>query len=236
MAEKLLGAITTLTVATGIVNIWVYPSGPVAAAWHRVEHAHPGRLLLGIGAGHREVTSAYTQPYQALTGYLDALEPAPADSSSKMRARRTARRHPHRRHRRGRSGLRHHPAPPANLHQPRSPRRYQPAPGHPHPTRTRCPPRHRDRSHQRRDRGTTRRHRVNRQNPCRPGPSENQRPRPRPRRHHRLRRRPRTAHRTGNRHLIAPDCWPPSGASGHPGRGQEADVPRSGRPGAALVP
>ena len=38
--------------ATGIVNVWVYPSGPVAAAWHRVEQAHPGRLLLGIGADH----------------------------------------------------------------------------------------------------------------------------------------------------------------------------------------
>jgi probable F420-dependent oxidoreductase len=36
----------------------------------------PGRLLLGIGVGHREVTSAYTQPYQALTGYLDALDAA----------------------------------------------------------------------------------------------------------------------------------------------------------------
>jgi len=76
LAEKPLGATTTLTVATGIVNIWVHPSGPVAAAWHRVEQAHPGRLLLGIGVGHREITPAYTQPYQALTEYLDALDAA----------------------------------------------------------------------------------------------------------------------------------------------------------------
>src|SRR3984957_13835130 len=60
MAEKLLGATPTLTVATGIVNNWAYPSGQDGAVRHRVERAHPGRLLLGIGAGHREVTSAYT--------------------------------------------------------------------------------------------------------------------------------------------------------------------------------
>ena len=106
-AEKLLGATTTLTVATGIVNIWVYPPGPVAAAWHRVEQAHPGRLLLGIGAGHREVTSAYAQPYQALTGYLDALDAAGVPAGGRVLAalgpqvlrlsgRRSAGAHPYR--------------------------------------------------------------------------------------------------------------------------------------------
>jgi len=57
--EELLDATSTITVATGIVNIWANPAGTVAEAWHRVEKAHPGRLLLGVGVGHREVIDAY---------------------------------------------------------------------------------------------------------------------------------------------------------------------------------
>jgi probable F420-dependent oxidoreductase len=82
LAEQLLTATSTLIVATGIVNIWAYPPGLAAAAWHRIEQAHPGRLLLGLGVGHREaVGAAYARPYQALTAYLDALDQAgvPAD-------------------------------------------------------------------------------------------------------------------------------------------------------------
>jgi probable F420-dependent oxidoreductase len=87
LAEKLLEATSTLTVATGIVNIWTYPPGPVGAAWHRVEQAHPGRLLLGIGVGHREVTGAsYARPYQALTGYLDTLDMVGVPASRRVLA------------------------------------------------------------------------------------------------------------------------------------------------------
>lgn len=75
LAEQLLDATSTLVVATGIVNIWTYPPGLVAEAWHRVHAAHPGRLLLGIGIGHPEAVGAdYTHPYAALTRYLDALD------------------------------------------------------------------------------------------------------------------------------------------------------------------
>jgi probable F420-dependent oxidoreductase len=76
LVEEMLDATSTITVATGIVNIWANPAGTVAEAWHRVEKAHPGRLLLGVGVGHREVIDAYEQPYQALNGYLDELDAA----------------------------------------------------------------------------------------------------------------------------------------------------------------
>jgi probable F420-dependent oxidoreductase len=76
LVEKMLDATSTITVATGIVNIWANPAGTVAEAWHRVEKAHPGRLLLGLGVGHREVIDAYERPYQALNGYLDELDAA----------------------------------------------------------------------------------------------------------------------------------------------------------------
>lgn len=49
--EPLLEATTTLQVATGIVNIWTAPAGPVAESFHRIEAAYPGRFLLGIGVG-----------------------------------------------------------------------------------------------------------------------------------------------------------------------------------------
>jgi probable F420-dependent oxidoreductase len=77
LAEQLLDATTTLTVATGIVNIWKDQAEPVAASYHRIEARHPGRFLLGIGVGHPEATGArYTRPYDAMVHYLDDLDAA----------------------------------------------------------------------------------------------------------------------------------------------------------------
>ncbi|MFC7447136.1 LLM class F420-dependent oxidoreductase [Rhodococcus daqingensis] len=76
-AESLLDATTGLTVATGITNIWVSPAAEVAASFHRLEARHPGRFLLGIGAGHPEHSGqVYAKPYQALVSYLDELDAA----------------------------------------------------------------------------------------------------------------------------------------------------------------
>jgi alkanesulfonate monooxygenase SsuD/methylene tetrahydromethanopterin reductase-like flavin-dependent oxidoreductase (luciferase family) len=36
--------------------------------------AYPGRFLLGIGAGHRELGTDFRSPYQALVDYLDVLD------------------------------------------------------------------------------------------------------------------------------------------------------------------
>lgn len=74
IVESLLSATSTLSLATGIVNIWSAEAGAVADSFHRLEAAYPGRFLLGIGAGHREATEEYTQPYQALVDYLDVLD------------------------------------------------------------------------------------------------------------------------------------------------------------------
>jgi probable F420-dependent oxidoreductase len=65
---------STLKAATGIINIWTSPAGPVAEAFHRVEGKYPGRFLLGIGAGHREVITEWQKPYDALSKYLDELD------------------------------------------------------------------------------------------------------------------------------------------------------------------
>jgi probable F420-dependent oxidoreductase len=73
-AEPLLESTTALKVATGIVNIWTADAKTVAASFHRINTAHPGRFVLGIGAGHPEQTEQYRKPYDALVDYLDELD------------------------------------------------------------------------------------------------------------------------------------------------------------------
>ena len=72
-AEEFLAATTTLIVATGIVNMWQYEAREVAASYRRVEERFPGRFLLGVGAGHPEVTQQYAKPYDTLARYVDIL-------------------------------------------------------------------------------------------------------------------------------------------------------------------
>lgn len=74
LAEDLLDATTSLTVATGIVNMWSTPAAEVAPSYHRIAARHPDRFLLGVGVGHPEATSDYTRPYATVVEYLDALD------------------------------------------------------------------------------------------------------------------------------------------------------------------
>lgn len=106
-AEQMLDATTTLTVATGIVNVWQDPDpGKVAAAFARVDTSHPGRFLLGVGIGHPEVAKEYARPYETLVSYVDGLLDGgvPADSLVlaalgprvlRLAAERTAGAHPY---------------------------------------------------------------------------------------------------------------------------------------------
>src|SRR5215471_5889373 len=73
-AEELLDTTTTLTLATSIVNMWQDQPGDVARSFARVQRRHPGRFLLGVGAGHREATQQYARPYETLTRYVDVLQ------------------------------------------------------------------------------------------------------------------------------------------------------------------
>jgi probable F420-dependent oxidoreductase len=70
----LLDATSTIVIATGIVNIWTADAAAVAASYHQIEAAHPGRFLLGVGVGHPEATAEYRSPYQMLVDYLDVLD------------------------------------------------------------------------------------------------------------------------------------------------------------------
>ena len=71
--DELLDATSTLIVGTSIVNIWKDGPHEVARAFARVQDRHPGRFVLGVGAGHPEATQQYERPYDALASYVDAL-------------------------------------------------------------------------------------------------------------------------------------------------------------------
>lgn len=74
LAEELLDATSTITVATGIVNMWTDDAATVARSYHRIVERHPGRFLLGVGIGHPEATSEYRKPYDTIVSYLDELD------------------------------------------------------------------------------------------------------------------------------------------------------------------
>lgn len=104
--DPIFAQTTTLKAATGIINIWASPPGPVAEAYHRVDQKYPGRFLLGIGAGHREHISQWEKPFDALQKYLDELDrydvpadrrvlAALGDGVLKLSARRGAGAHPY---------------------------------------------------------------------------------------------------------------------------------------------
>lgn len=76
-----LEATSTITVATGILNIWVETPDDVAAAYHRLEAQHPGRLYVGIGVSHAPFVDAktdhtYARPLAKTREFLDGLDAA----------------------------------------------------------------------------------------------------------------------------------------------------------------
>jgi probable F420-dependent oxidoreductase len=81
-----LSGTESVQLATGIVNIWTAPAPAVAESFQRIESTHPGRFLLGIGAGHHEHTQDYAKPYDALVSYLDELDAAMVPTSRRVLA------------------------------------------------------------------------------------------------------------------------------------------------------
>ncbi|TVT44556.1 TIGR03620 family F420-dependent LLM class oxidoreductase [Amycolatopsis rhizosphaerae] len=80
-AERLLDATDRIVVGTSVLNVWQENAEEVADSYHRIEAKYTGRLLIGIGAGHREINAGYTSPVAKVASYLDVLAAAgvPAD-------------------------------------------------------------------------------------------------------------------------------------------------------------
>jgi probable F420-dependent oxidoreductase len=76
-AVAFLQASSTITIATGILNVWQHDPADVAAAHAEARAAFPGRFLLGVGIGHPEATSDYTRPLKTMRAFCDGLASAP---------------------------------------------------------------------------------------------------------------------------------------------------------------
>jgi probable F420-dependent oxidoreductase len=74
LAKDLLGATTSITVATGIVNMWSDHAPTVAKSYGEIVDKHPDRFLLGVGIGHPEAIQQYQKPYGKIVEYLDQLD------------------------------------------------------------------------------------------------------------------------------------------------------------------
>jgi probable F420-dependent oxidoreductase len=80
--ERLLSSTTTITVATGILNLWMHSPEETAAAHDRLTRDHGDRFLVGIGVSHARLIDAtepgrYRKPLSAMASFLDGLDAAP---------------------------------------------------------------------------------------------------------------------------------------------------------------
>jgi probable F420-dependent oxidoreductase len=72
--ESLLAETESIAVGTAIVNVWSEDADGVAESFHRVNERFPGRFVLGVGIGHREMSGdVYQKPFPTLTKYVDRL-------------------------------------------------------------------------------------------------------------------------------------------------------------------
>ena len=82
-AQLLVDATMTITVATGILNIWAHEPGDVATAHASIELRAQGRFLLGLGVSHAPMVDrirepgSYGKPLTKMRSYLDALDAQP---------------------------------------------------------------------------------------------------------------------------------------------------------------
>jgi probable F420-dependent oxidoreductase len=79
--DNLLGATSSLTVATGILNLWMHEPDETAAAHHRFVTQHGPRFLLGVGVSHAPLidmaeAGRYRRPLARTAEYLDGLDAA----------------------------------------------------------------------------------------------------------------------------------------------------------------
>jgi probable F420-dependent oxidoreductase len=79
---NLLGATSTATIATGILNVWMHTPDETAAQHAALTAAHGPRFLCGIGISHRPLidhvnpAGTYQKPVATMTAYLDGLDAA----------------------------------------------------------------------------------------------------------------------------------------------------------------
>jgi probable F420-dependent oxidoreductase len=78
VAGELLRATTSLTVATGILSVWVVDPEVCAAERAQLHDAYDGRFLLGLGVSHERAVGSdrYKRPLAKMRSFLDSLDVA----------------------------------------------------------------------------------------------------------------------------------------------------------------
>jgi probable F420-dependent oxidoreductase len=79
--ERLMAATNTVTIATGILNLWMHSPEETAAAHARLTATHGDRFLVGIGVSHALLIDSgepgrYRKPMAAMAAFLDGLDAA----------------------------------------------------------------------------------------------------------------------------------------------------------------
>ncbi|HWC36838.1 MAG TPA: LLM class F420-dependent oxidoreductase [Mycobacteriales bacterium] len=79
--EILMAATSRVTVATGILNLWMHAAEETAGQHARLTAAYGDRFLVGIGVSHqalidRKEAGRYQRPLAAMEAYLDGLDRA----------------------------------------------------------------------------------------------------------------------------------------------------------------
>jgi probable F420-dependent oxidoreductase len=81
--DELLAATSTITVGTGILNLWMYEPAEVAEGYRRIREAHGDRFVMGIGISHASSVervlegATYDRPLARTRSFLDQLDAAP---------------------------------------------------------------------------------------------------------------------------------------------------------------
>ena len=89
VADELLGVTDSITVATGILNIWMHEPERVVRGYRELQGRRDDRFVLGIGNSHATIVDAdepgrYRQPVTRMIAYLDDLTAAGLDTGEEV--------------------------------------------------------------------------------------------------------------------------------------------------------
>jgi probable F420-dependent oxidoreductase len=74
--DNLLGATSTLTIASGIMNVWRHTPEEAGYWFTALADDRRARVMLGIGISHAPFIEEYTSPLATIGGFLDGMDAA----------------------------------------------------------------------------------------------------------------------------------------------------------------
>jgi probable F420-dependent oxidoreductase len=73
--DHLLDSSSTMTIATGILNVWMHTASDTAAWWRRLPDDRRRRVLVGLGISHAPIVGdRFGKPLATFGAYLDELD------------------------------------------------------------------------------------------------------------------------------------------------------------------